>query len=544
MAGKATEYIPWPGAGMPPGERTNPGGNKTAPDSKVVHGRYGWEWTEDDSQAAGDVKAAVDAAKGIQRFINISTDQLTVTGTAFINEAIIQKIWTRIITAKEGEFGKLKAGMIEAHRVVADEVKAGAIDGMTITGALIQTKKYGQYPRIAISSDGMYVWDKNNRNTLSINNDGTIWIDGQVGINDSWSWARFVDLYANDTGKDVGKNGRKVGVGIEFQRTNNPYPKSGNITILESAAGEPRLELQAPSRNAAGDPPYFSLSEKGLYFSCGSSWVGIDADRVSITAATGGLRITDGVLKVFTGDDNLIYSDASSFFLRSRKYPHRQFGVMGDDTTWVRCAWDYNCDLRLWTIGNNGGQVASLNARTSAFVVREQAWSGYTFVMEKGAGLYVDGIFGAKGTKTFRIPHPLDPMEKDLIHYCTESPWSGIEYWDTAVLDDSGVAVVALPDYFNALYRPDLPMAVLCSGPGSPWGERPRLGRFTIHGEPGSSVAWVVKAVRREESMRGRTEPIVEGESMTFSRRDDEETVDPKNPPDLRWLYEPPVPTE
>ena len=113
MAGKATEYIPWPGPGMPTGERTNPGGNKTAPDTKIVHGRYGWEWTEDESQATSDVKAAVDAAKGIQRFINISTDQLTVTGTAFINEAIIQKIWTRIITAKEGEFGKLKAGMIE-----------------------------------------------------------------------------------------------------------------------------------------------------------------------------------------------------------------------------------------------------------------------------------------------------------------------------------------------------------------------------------------------------------------------------------------------
>lgn len=543
MAGKATEYIPWPGPGMPPGERTNPGGNKTAPDTKIVHGRYGWEWTEDDSQAVADVKAAADAAKGIQRFINISTDQLTVTGTAFINEAIIQKIWTRIITAKEGEFGKIRAGMIEAHKVVADEVRAGAIDGMRITGAVIQTKPWGEYPRIAIASDGMFVYDKDNRNTLTINSDGTIWIDGQVGINDSWSWARFVDLYANDTGKDVGGNGRKVGVGIEFQRLNNPYPKSGNITILESKEGMPRLELQSPSRIANQDPPYIRLSEGSLTFAHGSTSLTIDDSKVAIDTPAGGLSTKGGEFRMYIGDDNVFYSDRDSFFLRSTRYPSAQFGVKGEASKWMRCAWDYNCDLRLWTI-QGSGQVASLNAKTSAFIVREQAWSGYTFFMEKGAGLYVDGIFGAKGTKTFRIPHPLDPMEKDLIHYCTESPWSGIEYWDTVVLGDDGTAAVELPDYFNALYRPDLPLAVLCSGPGSPWGERPRLGRFTIHGEPGSSVAWVVKAVRRDESMRGRTEPIVEGESMSFSRRDDEETMDPKNPPDLRWLYEPPVPTE
>ena len=465
------------------------------------------------------------------------------SGTAFINEAIIQKIWTRIITAKEGEFGKLKAGMIEAHEVTADHVKAGAIDGMTITGALIQTKPYGQYPRISISSDGMYVWDKNNHNTLSINNDGTIWVDGQVGINDTWSWARFVDLYANDTGKDIGKNGRKVGVGIEFQRTNNPYPKSGNITILESKEGMPRLELQSPSRIANQDPPYIRLSEGALVFAHGSTSLTVDASKVVIDTPAGGLSTKNGEFRMYIGDDNIFYSDKDSFFLRSTRYPSAQFGVKGEATKWMRCAWDYNCDLRLWTI-QNSGQVASLNAKTSAFIVREQAWSGYTFIMEKGAGLYVDGIFGAKGTKTFRIPHPLNPMEKDLIHYCTESPWSGIEYWDTVVLGEDGTAAVELPDYFNALYRPDLPLAVLCSGPGSPWGERPRLGRFTIHGEPGSSVAWVVKAVRREESMRGRIEPIVEGESMSFSRRDDEETMNPKNPPDLRWLYEPPVPTE
>lgn len=100
MAVKRTEYLPWPGPQEYPGPDTKPNLNYSAPDATLVHGRYGWEWEEDTSAAVQDVKAAVDAAKGIQRFLNISTDQLTVKSTAFINEAIIQKIWTRVITAE------------------------------------------------------------------------------------------------------------------------------------------------------------------------------------------------------------------------------------------------------------------------------------------------------------------------------------------------------------------------------------------------------------------------------------------------------------
>ena len=525
MVGKATEYIPWPGAGMPPGERTNPGGNKTAPDSKVVHGRYGWEWTEDDSQAVSDVKAAVDAAKGIQRFINISTDQLTVTGTAFINEAIIQKIWTRIITAKEGEFGKLKAGMIEAHRVVADEVKAGAIDGMTITGALFQTKKYGQYPRISISSDGMYVWDKNNRNTLSINNDGTIWLDGQVGINDSWSWARFVDLFANETGKDVGGDGRRVGVGIEFQRTNNPYPKSGNITILESKEGMPRIEIQAPSLDANGTPPYIALSKNGIYLAGDKNWLYVDSEGV-----WGG-----------AGGKGVLWCGRNEFFLRSAQYASSVFGFRGNPSN-IKMSWDSDCFIRAYTDGTRS-QTINIQSHNSRVVVSQNANEAGNYI-HMSANTWVHARFGANN-KTFIIEHPLDPYGKMLLHSCTESPWPGVEYWDTTAVGPDGTVDVVLPDYFNALHRPDLPLAVLCSGPDSPWATRVHMGRFTVHGTPGSTVSWLVKAVRRAEHTRAldREHPPVEeaASRMTAPWDAEGEAVEPR---DLRWLYEPPVPTE
>ena len=55
--------------------------------------------------------------------------------------------------------------------------------------------------------------------------------------------------------------------------------------------------------------------------------------------------------------------------------------------------------------------------------------------------------------KTFVIDHPTD-ADRYLVHCTTESPTAGIEYWGTAVLDDE-LAVVQLPDYFEALAEAD-----------------------------------------------------------------------------------------
>ena len=160
------------------------------------------------------------------------------------------------------------------------------------------------------------------------------------------------------------------------------------------------------------------------------------------------------------------------------------------------------------------------------------------------ANTWVHARFGANN-KTFIIEHPLDPYGRMLLHSCTESPWPGVEYWDTATVGEDGTVEVALPDYFNALHRPDLPLAVLCSGPGSPWATRVSMGRFTVHGEPGTTVSWLVKAVRRAAHTRtlDRDHPPVEeaASGMTAPWDDEEMGTEPR---DLRWLYEPPVPTE
>ena len=199
------------------------------------------------------------------------------------------------------------------------------------------------------------------------------------------------------------------------------------------------------------------------------------------------------------------------------------------------------CSSDLYTAQDTRGQLIELASSNHYVQIRQGHYDSYSIAL--AGDTWVHGRFGANN-KTFIIEHPLDPYGKVLMHSCTESPWPGVEYWDTVTVGPDGTVEVTLPDYFNALHRPDLPLAVLCSGPGSPWAARVAGGRFTVHGTPGSTVSWLVKAVRRAQHTRAldRAHPPVEAPAMRPAPTQDGETA--TDPKDLRWLYEPPVPTE
>jgi hypothetical protein len=65
----------------------------------------------------------------------------------------------------------------------------------------------------------------------------------------------------------------------------------------------------------------------------------------------------------------------------------------------------------------------------------------------------ITGNFTCSGNKQFRIDHPLDPQNKYLYHSCVESPDMMNVYNGNVVTDESGYAVVVLPDWFEALNR-------------------------------------------------------------------------------------------
>ena len=68
-----------------------------------------------------------------------------------------------------------------------------------------------------------------------------------------------------------------------------------------------------------------------------------------------------------------------------------------------------------------------------------------------GWAVYAAGRFGAGGTKSFRIDHPLDPQNKWLLHYCSEAPEPQNFYNGNVVTDANGYAWVDLPDYFATI---------------------------------------------------------------------------------------------
>lgn len=70
-----------------------------------------------------------------------------------------------------------------------------------------------------------------------------------------------------------------------------------------------------------------------------------------------------------------------------------------------------------------------------------------------GYAVFAQGFLGATGFKSFRIDHPLDPENKYLYHYSSESPYPQNFYNGNVSTDGSGTATVALPPYFSSINK-------------------------------------------------------------------------------------------
>ena len=75
-----------------------------------------------------------------------------------------------------------------------------------------------------------------------------------------------------------------------------------------------------------------------------------------------------------------------------------------------------------------------------------------SLITQSGTMVQVSGNFKAL-TKSFKIPHPLDPINKILEHGSLEGPEHGAYQRGTA--EGNGDVKVTLPDYWPALVEPD-----------------------------------------------------------------------------------------
>ncbi len=107
----------------------------------------------------------------------------------------------------------------------------------------------------------------------------------------------------------------------------------------------------------------------------------------------------------------------------------------------------------------------------------------------------------SKGSGTFVIDHPLDPVNRLLYHSFVESPDVKNIYNGIAEITENGEAVVKLPDYFEAL-NDNFRYQVKSIGAAQPQlhiKEGVLNNEFIIGGGvPGAEVSWQVTGIRHD----------------------------------------------
>lgn len=539
------EYIQWPGEATFPGDGTYPAYDRSAAGNKTVHSHKGWEWVESDNPfqtaAASLAQSAIETAvqrtrttfgqvyyqRGnstdkpgfpgtamgdtcriqdpgtldivaewkwngtdwerarvsgqqisnldvgrltagsaainelaarriagdVGKFLQISTDQLVVSGQATINTAVVQEIWSKIVHAETGEFEQIRAGMVASNLFEGQVFRGGEFEGQIITGAQIQTAKSGG--RVLLNPTGLFAYQNDGSESFRLEAaTGDIRIYGTIGLKDNWSIAEFTDF---DDDPDF-----RNGAGLHFASQLRDYSSHGRIYIHEyTGDGNPQLVIQAPA--VTGRAP-------NIVF---------DSTRFRIEGFAGGAG------RFWINKDGLYFNN-------------------GTDRTGLRIERDY------FTIRPFSFSSRSVWATNNNVVI---GYDDKNWAMWTNEGMQVKGDFKVIGTKNFVMPVPelSERYGKHLVHASTESPWDGIEYWQTLVLDGAGEAAWELPEYVPYIAHPDAPRAVLVSasrGPAS--ASLDDSGRpWVVHvtGDPGATVSVLVKLARVVDHSNGAGAP-------------------------------------
>ena len=414
-------------------------------------------------------------AADVGRFLEITTDQLTVTGNASFVNATAHHVWTKIITAGQGEFEKIRAGMLEANSVSASNIQAGAIDGQVITGATIQTER--TYNRgLKLSSDGLRVYDARGRSVLDVNaHTGAIEISGHLSRQDSWSKVWFNDVISNRTGRDVSSDGSKWGCGLAFNSLEDNWG-DGVIAMLKDRAGDPSIRIQAPYFRGVGDEvPYISVgtSYVTMYTPSGDTLFEFKAGGVRLRAQDIYWWANSGGFSYGTNSDN-----------KPRLY-------VGPNTVHIRPMGESL--PRFW---------GDRNSTTMQYTGSHQVWIN-------GSGVNITG------GKKFSMRVPVLTAERGglwLEHSCTESPYDGIEYWENVTLDGNGRYRWTLPDYVPRIASKKAPWVVFANEGARGVLDRsnPEEWHVDVTGTPGSVVAVLVKGARQiDQDVDEHGEPIM-----------------------------------
>ena len=413
--------------------------------------------------AAINELAARKIAADTGQYLQLTTDQLTVTGNASFVDATARHVWAKIVSAPLGEFEQIKAGMIAANSISANNLQAGAVDGQVITGATIQSERAAGRG-IKISSAGMQVYASNGWKALDIDaQSGDIRISGRIARRDTWSEVWFNDIISRWSGTDE-YQGLKHGCGLSFNSLEDDWWE-GAIGILKASTGDPALRLQGPMPKSSGKvSPYITVgtSAIAMYTPAGNSSFSFNSLGVNLQTKSVYWWMNDQGFSYGTKSDNTprFYLDRTYLDIK----PFKSTATSG---------------ARIWA---DGSKIAM------QFNQANQVW-----ISSEGVHL--------TGNKQFAMRVPKATKARGgmwLTHSCTESPYDGLEYWENVTLDESGHATWTLPDYVPLIASAKAPWVVFASDGARAELDRSNLEewRVNVAGTPGSTVAVLVKGAR------------------------------------------------
>lgn len=352
----------------------------------------------------------------------------------------------------------------------------GILSKSTAGSSMIKIDAADANASVQLTDNGTDVWSMNN-DALSGNlqftesgvgarmvvQDGT----GNVGIGQITPTYKLDLLHGGSTGIRSKSSSSFSVVDIDGE--------SGDAAIRFAKAGANQWNL----RNRPGDD-YFEIYE-----------LGGGGSRVVVQDGTGNVGIGETVAPTYKLD--VLHSGSTG--IRSRS--SASFSLMDIDAASGDAALRFiKAGVNQWNTRNNPGN--------DDYQIFELGGGGERLRIENGTGkVVVNGDFTAVGVKAFTIDHPLDPLNKTLVHAAIESNEVLNEYSGNITTDASGKAIVKLPDYFEAINKDfRYQLTAIGSFAQAIVSKKISNNQFEIStSSPNVEVSWEVKGVRNDKHM-------------------------------------------
>jgi hypothetical protein len=430
------------------------------PDSTTLKGKV--------SAHAGMIAAQIPA---------IATVQVEETTTRHVKVIAVDQAGNRSSASTAATATALLIDSAHISDLTASKITAGTLSADVIVGARIKTADTGA--RAELNTSGLQMYNGSNTLLVSLQSNGVFFMRSAT------SGARL-DL-SNVTGIQLYNSGGTRTVWLNLD---------GSFELRSAASGA-RIQLDGNGFSA--------------FNSSGQQTVDIDS-------GTGDVTLVGKIATAFTGrriifnhtgpnDPKITFlapDNTNSAFIAATSIHNDVSDIsmqssVSDDPGYDRWAEfvlsNSGSSLRQWGNGAGGDSKAQIDVNELQIRLVWNGSSAHTLSCND-TGWRVNGT----AIKSFIIDHPVH-ADRYLVHACTESPNAGVEYWGDTELDELGQAVVALPDYFEALtLKTGRAVAVnTCTDEiRNASASYPEDGQFRIYGAPGVRVTWIVKAIRAD----------------------------------------------